>query len=176
MKRAEPPDAPNAAIALWFHVGHQRRGVGDPDCLAFIRKSYEPRQKIMNQPEKQEDERVTDLLGLIIGAAGAARFYAYSTSPDHREWLRSRECTELSGFREKAEELSRPYPALRPMLGRLYLAIENLVAQGRGECLPPETYGKVLFSEANPCHAPRCEVQRLADELERAILRLHVRG
>jgi hypothetical protein len=97
--------------------------------------------------------------------------YAYSTSPSMREWLTSKECYEFSGFREKAEELSRPYPAVRPMLGRLYLALENLAAQGRHGCLPPETYGKVLFSEANACHPAYCEVQKLAEQIQKAILR-----
>src|SRR5207247_5526339 len=30
--------------------------------------------------------------------------------------------------------------ALRPMLGRLCIAMDDLAAQGRHECLPPETY------------------------------------
>ncbi len=62
------------------------------------------------------------------------------------------------------------------MLGRLYLALEDLVSKGQQGCLPAATYGKVLFSEANACHAPRCEVQRLADDLETSILRLRVGG
>ena len=130
----------------------------------------------MSQPEKQQDDRLTDLLALVIGASGAAHMYAYSTSPKLREWLTSPEHHAWSAFRERAEELSRPYPVLRPMLGRLYLAMEALASRGRDGCLPPETYGKVLFSDANPCHAPRCEVQTLADQLQREILNLYAGG
>ena len=116
-----------------------------------------------------------DLLTLVNGTSSIANLYAYSTSPN-RAWLTSRECQQWSGFREKAEELSRPYPALRPMLGRLYLALEDLAAHGRSGCLPPETYGKVLLSETNPCHVPYCELQKLADQIRQAILDLYVGG
>ena len=46
------------------------------------------------------------------------------------------------------------------MLGRLCIAMDDLAAEGRHECLPPETYGKVLFSEANKCHPAYCELER----------------
>ena len=91
--------------------------------------------------------------------------YAYSTSAALREAMSH----EWSGFREKAEDLSRPYPALRPMLGRFHLALEHLAAQGRHGCLPPETYGKVLFSDANACHPAYCELQKLAGQIQKAI-------
>lgn len=122
---------------------------------------------------KRGDDQLHKLHTLVLGAASAAHMYAYSTSPDMREWLTSRESHELSGFRARAEELSRPYPGLRPMLGRLYLALEELVAQGRHGCLPAETYGNVLFSQANACHGPRCDAQKLVDEVQEAILNLY---
>jgi hypothetical protein len=127
----------------------------------------------MSQPKTLPDDQLTELLALVIGAASAAHMFAYATSLRFREWVTSPECSQWAGFREKAEDLSRPYPLLRPMLGRFYLAIEALAAQGDQGCLPPETYGKLLFSDANPCHAPRCEVQKLADEIQQVLLRLH---
>jgi hypothetical protein len=128
------------------------------------------------QRGSEGEEQLTSLLTLVIGAASYAHTYAYATSQSLREWVTSSECKEFSGFRKKAEELSRPYPKLRPALGRLYLALEHLAEQGRSGCLPPQTYGKVLFSDTNPCHAPRCEVQKLADQLREEILRSYVGG
>jgi prepilin-type N-terminal cleavage/methylation domain-containing protein len=31
-RNAEPADAPNPALSLWFHSGHHWRGAGDPFC------------------------------------------------------------------------------------------------------------------------------------------------
>jgi hypothetical protein len=95
-----------------------------------------------------------------------ARMHTYATSPKLREAM----VHEWSGFRQKAEELSRPFPSLRPSLGRLYIALEDLAVLGRQGCLPPETYGKVLFSEMNVCHPVFCELRTLADKIQKEIL------
>ncbi len=117
----------------------------------------------LSKPDKQ----LFGLFGLVLKVSGYAQMYAYSTSTNLREFLSH----EWSGFREKAEELSRPYPTLRPMLGRFYIALEDLDARGRQGCLPPETYGKVLFSEANACHLAYLELRDLAEQIQKAILR-----
>ena len=121
-------------------------------------------------------ERLMSLLDLVNGVVSEANRFSYSTLQNFREWLTSRGCYEWSDFREKAEELSRPYPTLRPMLGRFYIALNDLVEHGRNGCLRPETYRKLLLSEANPCHAPYCELNTLANQLSQAISRLCVGG
>jgi hypothetical protein len=123
---------------------------------------------------RENDDNLFRLMVLVSGAASNAHMYAYATSQRLREWLAGSDSKGFSGFREKAEELSRPYPTLRPGLGRLYLALEHLAEQGGNGCLPPQTYGNVLFSDSNPCHAPRCEIQKLADQLREEILQLYV--
>ena len=98
--------------------------------------------------------------------------HAYATSPSLREAMTQ----AWAGFRSKADELSRDFPKLRPDLGRLYLALEDLAVLGRQGCLPPDTYGKVLFSDANVCHAAYCQLQNLADNIQKAILQYYVSG
>jgi hypothetical protein len=113
---------------------------------------------------KETDEQLTKLHVLVIGASSAAKMYAYAAEMSFRKMLTSPQIYEFSEFRQRAEELSRPYPVLRPMLDRLHEAIEDLVARGRGGCLSPETDEKVLYSHANPCHVSYCELQKLAEE------------
>jgi hypothetical protein len=103
-------------------------------------------------------------------AMSQAQMHTYATSPKMREAM----VHEWSGFREKAEELSRPFPSLRPSLGRLYIGLEDLTVLGRQGCLPPETYEKVLFSEANVCHSVFCELRKLADKIQKDILSYEV--
>ncbi len=107
---------------------------------------------------------------LVMMALTQAQMHTYATSPKLREAM----VHEWSGFREKAEELSRPFPSLRPSLGRLYIALEDLAVLGRQGCLPPETYGKVLFSDANVCHPAFCELRKLADKIQKDILSYEV--
>jgi hypothetical protein len=116
---------------------------------------------------QQPDQRLEELHILVGMAASAANLHAYATSVALREAM----VQQWSEFRGKAEELSRPFPILRPKLGRLYLALEDLAVLGRQGCLPPETYGKVLFSDANVCHSAYRELQKLADEIQQMILR-----
>jgi len=125
-----------------------------------------------SRPDSQWDEGLRELHILVGMAASAANLYAYATSPALREAM----VDHWSGFRDKAETLSRPFPSLRPMLGRLYLALEDLAALGRQGCLSPETYGKVLFSEANVCHAAYCDLQKLADQIQKEVLRYDAGG
>jgi len=118
------------------------------------------------------DKGLEELDRLVGWAASSASMHAYATAPALREAM----VNEWSGFREKAEELSRPFPHLRPMWGRLHLALEDLAIRGRQGCLPPESYGKVLFSEKNVCHSVCCEVQALADRIRKAILNYETGG
>ncbi|MGB6499825.1 MAG: hypothetical protein WBG19_00270, partial [Thermoplasmata archaeon] len=116
------------------------------------------------------DSRLEELHLLVTMALTQAQMHTYATSPKIREAM----VHEWSSFREKAEELSRPFPSLRPSLDRLYIALENLAVLGRQGCLPPETYGKVLFSEANVCHPAFCELSKLVEKTQNDILSYEV--
>ena len=86
-----------------------------------------------SKTRQQSDQRLEELRILVGMAASVANLHAYATSVSLREAM----VQQWSEFRAKADELSRPYPVLRPKLGRLYLALEDLAV--RDACRPRPT-------------------------------------
>jgi hypothetical protein len=98
-----------------------------------------------------------------------AEFFAYATS------LQIRDSFDWSGFRESAEADSRLFPSLRPILGRITVCLDALQAC-RAPVLSRSSPSRVLFSDANPCHAHYCalknEVEAFNKELSRLLAKL----
>jgi hypothetical protein len=166
IRRSHPPLA--LAVLLDRHGGVQLAKLNTmPRALNITRRLWNwlfaPRT---SKSYHWSDTRLKELHMLVGMVASSAQLHAYTTSSSLREAM----VLQWSGFREKAEELSRPFPNLRPSLGHLYIALENLAALGLKGCLPPETYGKVLFSEANVCHPAFCELHKLAEKIQKDIL------
>jgi hypothetical protein len=93
-----------------------------------------------------EKNALWDLYALVCSTEAKAHRFAHLNS------AKMRSLYEWSNFRESAEQQSRSYPGLRPLLGRICMQLDALQRIGDQGCMDPRLPGGVLFSAANPCH------------------------
>jgi hypothetical protein len=101
----------------------------------------------------------------VFAVYSEAEFFAYATSSQIRDSV------DWSGFRQSAEADSRLFPSLRPILGRITLCLDALQAC-RAPVLSRSTPSRVLFSDANPCHAHFCELNKEVEVFKKEFSRL----
>jgi hypothetical protein len=101
----------------------------------------------------------------VFVVSSEAEFFAYATS------LQIRDSIDWSGFRVTAEMDSRPFPSLRPILGRITVCLDALQAC-RMPILSKSTPSRILFSDANPCHTHFCELKKEVEVFTKEFQRL----